>query len=637
MNHFKYEKTLILLCLLIFIAFATLATAQNYSEQINPGYSSAASISLVLLLACLSFITWRRGQYFRTLYSEKIIVEKQLNKFQMCVEQSPSSVLIADNRGIIEFINPQFCNVSGYAAKDLIGQSVETLSSDQLSPKVYAEIMQHIIDGVVWRGELSQRHRDGKHYHSAVTVRPVLNDRQQLSHIFYLHEDISDRVAYKENMFRQANYDELTNLPNRSLANDRLAQAIHNAERSGRSVMLMCIDLDRFKIVNDTLGHEQGDQLLIEAASRLKNCVREEDTIARLGGDEFLIILTSDASISNVSSILQKVIDTIDQPFHVEEMEFNVTASIGVTVFPEDGTSAAALMRNADAAMYIAKELGRNTYHFYTHEMNDKAMQRLTMEAELRHAMERDELELNYQPVIEAKTQKLVAVESLLRWNCEKLGNIPPLDFIPLAEETGLIRSHWTMGLVHQACHQAASWQQQGLKDLRIAVNISSRQFSAGTVVTDVQHALKSSGLNAESLELELTESLLLNSSSKIYHDMTKLKDMGVRLSLDDFGTGYSSLSYLKRYPFDVLKIDRSFVRDLHTDPENAALTSAVVVMAHSLGLEVIGEGVEEENQQQYLQKENCDMLQGYLFSKPLSAKLLPAWASKQQAITTQH
>ena len=400
--------------------------------------------------------------------------------------------------------------------------------------------------------------------------------------------------------------------------------------------MLMCIDLDRFKIVNDTLGHEQGDLLLVEAASRLKGCIREEDTIARLGGDEFLIILSNDTSINNAPSILQKVIDTIDQPFHVEELEFNVTASIGVTVYPDDGTSAAALMRNADAAMYIAKELGRNTYHFYTHEMNDKAMQRLTMEAELRHAMEREELELRYQPVIEARTQKLVAVESLLRWNSEKLGNIAPLDFIPMAEETGLILpiGRWVL---NQACQQAASWQEQGLKDLRIAVNISSRQFSAGTVVSDVQEALKSSGLKPESLELELTESLLLNSSSQIYHDMTKLKDMGVRLSLDDFGTGYSSLSYLKRYPFDVLKIDRSFVRDLHIDPENAALTSAVVAMAHSLGLQVIGEGVEEEDQQQYLQKENCDMLQGYFFSKPLAAKLFPEWASKQQSNTTQH
>lgn len=630
MNSFKSEKIFALLCLLGLIAFATITTVQNQTLRLSLSGSSIASLSLVVLLAGLSIIGWRRGQHFRALYSDKASIEKELSKFQMCVQQSPSSVLIADSQGNVEFINNKFCEISGYQPEDLIGNSVESLSTDHISPQLYQEILQHVVDGAVWRGELSQRHRDGNNYHSAVTVRPVYNDKNKLSHIFYLHEDISDRIAYKENLFRQANYDELTNLPNRSLASDRLAQAIHNAERAGRSVMVMCIDLDRFKIVNDTLGHEQGDQLLVEAAARLKSCIREEDTLARMGGDEFVLILSNDASIANASVILKKVIDSIDKPFHVDQLEFNVTASIGVTVYPDDGTTAAALIRNADAAMYIAKELGRNTYHFYTHEMNEQAMRRLTMEAELRHAIERDELELHYQPVIDAKTQKLVAVESLLRWNSEKLGLIPPLDFIPLAEETGLIIP---IGLwvLNRACQQAAQWQREGLKDLRIAVNISSRQFSGGSILSDVENALKESGLSANNLELELTESLFLNRSSQIYRVMRKLKNMGVRLSLDDFGTGYSSLSYLKRFPFDVLKIDRSFVRDLHTDPENAALTSAVVVMAHSLGLEVIGEGVEEIDQQQYLQKENCDMLQGYLFSKPLAADHFAEWASIRQ------
>ncbi len=628
MNKRKSSKMLALYCLPSFIGSGSYTAAQDHFPITASSSATVISFGLIIALVGLSFIIWRRGLYFHKLYHDKSLIEKELRKFQMALEQSPSSVLITDNKGVIEFINSKYCEITGYSPEQLIGQNVNQIKNETVVKQVYSEILQHISEGAVWRGELSQRHRDGKHYHSSITIRPVLDSNKQLQHIYYLQEDISERINYKKNLFRQANYDELTGLPNRALANDRLTQAINNAERTRRSVMLMCIDLDRFKIVNDSLGHEQGDQLLIEAALRIKNCIREEDTIARLGGDEFLIILTTDASIANASTILQKVIDSIDHPFTVENRECNVTASIGVTVYPDDGQTAATLMRNADAAMYIAKELGRNTYHFYTPEMNEQAMQRLTMESELRHAIERDELELHYQPVIDAKTQRLVAVESLLRWNSEALGAIPPLDFIPLAEESGLIIpiGDWVL---NQACRQLAEWRQQGLKDLRIAVNISSRQFTDDSVYKTVEKALKDYNLPGNCLELELTESLLMDSSNNAFNTMEKLKKLGVSLSLDDFGTGYSSLSYLKRFPFDVLKIDRSFVRDLHTDPENAALTSAVVAMAHSLGLKVVGEGVEEVTQQQYLEEKECDMLQGYLFSKPLAADKFPAWASQ--------
>ncbi|HHJ80904.1 MAG TPA: EAL domain-containing protein, partial [Candidatus Tenderia electrophaga] len=440
---------------------------------------------------------------------------------------------------------------------------------------------------------------------------------QNLLHCYAI--DISERKRAQEELVKQANIDPLTGLPNRNLALDRLEQAITRAHREKHLVCVMFIDLDRFKTVNDSFGHSTGDKLLEKVAKQLLGCVREGDTVARLGGDEFLVILDGIDEAIHSELYAEHILDTLNQPFHLANNEFFVGASIGITIYPDDGTTPPVLLRNADTAMYQAKNNGRGGFRFFTQALNDEAVLRVKMEACLRHAIENNELHLEYQPQLCAKTGKLKGVEALVRWNNPELGMVPPATFIPLAEDTGLVFEigEWVL---QTACQDLSKWMKLYPSSLSVAVNISSPQFRSDRLIEAIKQTLVDTGVLATQLEVEITEGLLLDDSPRTLAMLNELKAMGISLALDDFGTGYSSLSYLKRYPFDILKIDQSFVRDISTDPGDAAVCQTIIAIASKLGMKVIGEGVETKAQLDFLAENGVDIIQGYYYSKPLNA-----------------
>jgi diguanylate cyclase (GGDEF)-like protein len=428
-------------------------------------------------------------------------------------------------------------------------------------------------------------------------VRTIKTDEQRIKH--------------------QANYDALSGLPNRNLFVDRFNTAIGRAERDHSRIALLFIDLDQFKYVNDTMGHPAGDQLLQIASQRLKKSVRKSDTVARLGGDEFTVLIPDLEELGRVESVVNKILQLLAEPFDLDDHEAFVSASIGVTIYPDDAGTTEDLLRNADSAMYRAKEKGRNNAQFFTVEMNQHAMRRRTLESELRKAVELQELSLAFQPVYHTQSGHLMGAEALLRWESKNQGTVSPAEFIPLAEECGLILpiGEWVM---HQACQTAAQWQKSGLQPLHIAVNLSSRQFQRGNVPELVRVALEHSGLPADQLTLEITESLLLKDDQETLNSLYELRELGCDIAIDDFGTGFSSLSYLKRFPVNIIKIDQSFVRDIPHDADDTALVESILSIGRSLKMGIIAEGVENQQQLSFLKKKRCSMAQGFFLSKPL-------------------
>ena len=417
-----------------------------------------------------------------------------------------------------------------------------------------------------------------------------------------------------------ATHDSLTDLPNRSLFNERLRHALHQSTRYSRGIAVMFIDMDRFKVVNDSLGHSAGDRLLQDSAKRLAECLRESDTVARLGGDEFVVMIENFAAPKDAIAVAQKILASLARPFFVDGQEFLMSASIGISTFPDDGKDAETLLKNADIAMYRAKDQGRDNYQFYSAQMNKHTFERLAMESSLRRAVERNEFLLHYQPKLDLRTGAIAGVEALVRWQHPDWGMVSPAQFIPLAEETGLIVQigEWVL---KAACEQNKRWRDQGILPLRVAVNLSARQFARKTLLSDIAKTIAQSGLTPDCLELEITESLVMHNPEGAAETLHKLKDMGISLSIDDFGTGYSSLAYLKRFPIDCVKIDRSFIKDIPTEADDMAITKGIIALGHSLRLKVIAEGVETREQQDFLRSNDCDEMQGYLFSKPLPAE----------------
>ncbi len=415
-----------------------------------------------------------------------------------------------------------------------------------------------------------------------------------------------------------ANYDALTGLVNRSVLQDRLSQALASARRHGEKVAVLFLDVDHFKHINDSLGHSVGDLLLKEVAARLKKLARVEDTVSRIHGDEFVVVLTGVKDVAAAALAADRILQLVATEFMVEGHSLNVSCSLGISIFPDHGTDGESLIKSADAAMYWAKENGRNNFQYFTQDMSSRAMERLTLENSLRSALERKQFFLEYQPQLNYKTGKIVGAEALLRWRHPKLGLIPPSEFIPIAENNGMIVpiGDWVL---RTACAQARRWQEEGLGPLPVAVNVSAVQFRQKRFLQVIRNVLDETGLSAQHLELELTESLLLSTGDRMLSVLRQLTEMGLKLSIDDFGTGYSSLIYLKHLPVYKLKIDRSFVQDLTVDSDNAAITATVINMAKTLNLKVIAEGVETEEQLQFLREHNCDEVQGYYFSKPLA------------------
>ncbi len=452
-----------------------------------------------------------------------------------------------------------------------------------------------------------------------------------------------ERKRTEDRILRMAYYDTLTNLPNRSLFHDRLSKALAHAERYSGNLALLFIDLDNFKRINDTLEHRIGDLLLMEVAERLHDYVRSADTVARqntaaltntvarLGGDEFTILLTEINTLQDAAKVSQRILHLLTQPFSLDGHEVFVTASVGIAIFPYDGEDMNMLIKNADTAMYHAKELGKNNFQFYKHSMNASALERLTLENSLRKALERDEFILHYQPRIDITTGTIVGTEALIRWNHKEKGLIPPGQFIPLAEETGLIIpiGEWVL---EEACRQNKMWQNSGFMctPVIVSLNLSGHQFVQKDLMKIIEKVLDDSGMDPSYLELEITESVIMKNADSTTTMLNKLKDMGIRISMDDFGTGYSSFSYLKRFPLDNVKIDRSFIRDVTESNENAAIVKAIIVMAHALNLRVVAEGVETRQQLDLLIEFGCDELQGFLFSKPLAAEDLAQYITER-------
>jgi diguanylate cyclase (GGDEF)-like protein/PAS domain S-box-containing protein len=539
-------------------------------------------------------------------------------------ETTFEGILITDANSVIESVNPAFTKITGYRAQEVIGRKPSILSSGRHPAEFYQSMWADLLQRGYWQGEVWNRRKNGEIYPEWLSISAVKDSLGKVTNYVAIFSDITERKAAEEHVRHLAHHDPLTGLPNRILFMERVGHAIAHAHRAKRVTAVMFLDLDRFKIINDTLGHTLGDQLLQVVSKRLVSCVREDDTVARLGGDEFTIVLEDVADAGDIGSVAEKIIRMLSQPMTLEGHEIFVTTSIGIAIYPDDGDTADTLIKHADAAMYRAKDKGRNNYQFFTADMNVRALERLTMENSLRKALERNEFVLYYQPQVDINTHRITGMEALLRWRHPELGLVSPAQFIPIAEESGLIVpiGEWVL---RAACAQNKAWQDAGFPALRVAVNISARQFKQPNLVGTIAQVLADTGLNPRYLELEITENIAMEHAEDTVEKLRKLKEMGIRISIDDFGTGHSSLSYLKRFPIDAIKIDRSFVTDLSPDQDSAAIAAAISAMANSLKLKVITEGVETEEQLALLMTHNRDEVQGYYFSQPLPADAFAA------------
>lgn len=524
--------------------------------------------------------------------------------------------------GKIDSFNTAAEAMFGYTAQEMIGQPLSVLLQDIADKKDghnLQDFMQQAEQGAEECAcEMTAIRKDGQTFPLELRIGAVeLHGRR---YFIAALRDMTERKAAEATILHLANHDPLTDLPNRNLLQDRIDQAISQCKRSQRQFAILFIDLDQFKTINDSLGHHIGDGLLQSVAERLCGCLRDEDTVARQGGDEFIVLLTNVSKAEDAALVARKILDLLAEPHHIDGRELHASASIGISLYPNDGEEADMLLQHSDTAMYCAKDAGRNNYQFFTTEMNANAAERLALATSLRHALHRGELELHYQPIVSLKHGRTMTAEALMRWRHPELGYVSPALFIPIAEDSGLISAlgEWAM---QTACRQLKKWQAQGIHLERIVINLSAHQFRQPDLVQRFAQILTETGVRPNQLGLEITESVIMENPQTAIRLLNELKDMGIQLSLDDFGTGYSSLSYLKRFPIDKIKIDKSFVQDLATDPGDAALVSAIIAMAHSLDITVVAEGVETPQQLAFIQQKACEEYQGYYFSQPLAAE----------------
>ncbi|MBF0382044.1 MAG: EAL domain-containing protein, partial [Magnetococcales bacterium] len=537
----------------------------------------------------------------------------------LAFENTIEGLIITDSKGVIESVNPAFTKITGYNPEDILGKKSSLLRSNRHSPAFYQEISDSLKDKGQWDGEIWSKRKNGELFPEWRSISAISGVGGNISNYVSFIVEISHQKENERQIQYQALHDPLTDLPNRKLFLDRLNVSVEQAKRSNQCLSVMFIDLDRFKQINDSLGHDVGDELLKQVAVRLSQSVRGEDTVSRIGGDEFVLILSRIAGLKAADSIVKKIMSMFKEAIVIGPHELHITLSIGVAVFPKDGLSPEDLIKNADSAMYQAKHGGRNDYCFYSPDMSQDLTEQLILKNALYKAMKNEVFLLNYQPQVDLMNGRLMGLEALARWPRPDVGSVPPSRFIPLAEEEGLILEfgRW---VIKTACQQVKEWQDMGLPFVSVAVNLSSRQFEEDDLVDYILETLAQNFLSPGSLEVEVTESLIMRNPAKSAKILEKLRGVGIGIALDDFGTGYSSLSYLREFSFDTIKLDRSFILNMTKKPEDEAIVDTVIQMGKNLKQKVLAEGVEDESQMISLQAKGCSQVQGYWISSPLSA-----------------
>ncbi|SEI76507.1 PAS domain S-box-containing protein/diguanylate cyclase (GGDEF) domain-containing protein [Allopseudospirillum japonicum] len=554
---------------------------------------------------------------------------EHLRLAQKVIEVSLDGIIITDARGIIESVNPSFTELTGYTAEEVIGKTPKVLSSGRHQSNFYQNMWQALKQQGYWQGEIWNKRKNGDIFPEWLTITAIRDEKEQIIQYAAIFADISDRKRKEEKIHNLAYFDELTGLANRRLLNDRLQQALSQARKHEAMLAVLFLDLDLFKRINDSLGHASGDQVLRRVARRLQDAVGTEDSVARLGGDEFVILVPEVEHLTDLERLSHRIIAAIHQPMQIEGQELFVSTSIGISLYPQDAQNTDDLLKNADSAMYRAKENGRNNFSFFTQQLGQETSSRLTLENALRRALHQQAFQLFYQPKIDIHQGKLKGFEALIRWNDEHLGFVSPADFIPMAEQLGLIDSlgNWVL---HEACQQLKWWQKAGLDVVPIAINISARQLASPHFEASIHQALQDSKIPAYLLELELTESCFLPEHAEAIACMLhRLRQLGIKISIDDFGTGYSSLSYLKRLPLDTLKIDASFVRELPHAHDDCQIAITIIAMAKALGLNVVAEGIETYEQLTFLREQGCEQGQGYYLGRPSPANQVVTWLAQ--------
>lgn len=558
----------------------------------------------------------------------------ELHLLRSVFSLTSEAMMVLDAGHRIVAVNPAFIRMTGFSAEDVRGEEPSCLRSGLHEQAIFDVLWEEVARHGRWDGELWYRRKNGEVFQSLLSIASERDaDGRVVCHVCTLR-DVSEARETAEKLWQQSNFDALTRLPNRSLFLDRLLQGLVLAGRGKRRAGLLFVGLDGFKNINDTLGHTIGDKVLEEAARRFQSALRTGDTLARFGGDEFTAVLTEIEAVEQVEQVVRALLESLAEPFLIEAHQILISCSIGISLWPGDGQDVEALMRNATSAMHKAKDAGRNTFRFFTPSMDARAQARSRLASELSDSLEHDEFSMVYQPVIDVPSGRVAGAEALLRWQNRYLGAISPDQFVPLAEEMGLILpiGDW---LLATACREAADWHALSDTPLHLAVNVSPRQVQQGDIAGALERALRLTGLTPELVTVEITESLLLASGEEVLNKIRRIRALGAKIAMDDFGVGYASLSYLKHFPVDILKIDRSFVAGALDNGEDARLIEAIIALGHSLGMTIVGEGVETSGQMDFLRERGCDLVQGYRFSPPLTADRFRAFVSASTHCTT--